>query len=45
MSHPWRLSLQAWIGLLTLGLTLWLTITYAGLVLSEPIVHESTKER
>ncbi len=33
MSHPWRLSLQAWIGLLTLGLTLWLTITYASLVL------------
>jgi len=32
-SHPWRLSLQAWIGLLTLGLTLWLVITYAGLVL------------
>ncbi len=32
-SHPWRLSLQAWIGLLTLGLTLWLAITYAGLIL------------
>jgi predicted PurR-regulated permease PerM len=32
-SNPWRLSLQAWIGLLTLGLTLWLMITYAGLVL------------
>jgi predicted PurR-regulated permease PerM len=32
-SQPWRLSLQAWISLLTLGLTLWLTITHAGLVL------------
>lgn len=31
--HPWRLSLQAWLGLLTLGLAFWLTITYAGLLL------------
>jgi predicted PurR-regulated permease PerM len=30
---PWRISLQAWIGLLALGLGLWLTITYAGLLL------------
>jgi predicted PurR-regulated permease PerM len=30
---PWRLSLQAWIALLALGLALWLTITYAGLLL------------
>jgi predicted PurR-regulated permease PerM len=35
MSTPpaWRLSLRTWFGLLTLGLTLWLTITYAGLIL------------
>jgi predicted PurR-regulated permease PerM len=30
---PWRLSLRSWIGLLALGLTLWLTITYATLLL------------
>lgn len=30
---PWRLSLQAWVGLLTLGLAFWLTITYASLLL------------
>lgn len=30
---PWRLSLQAWISLLALGLTLWVAITHAGLIL------------
>ena len=29
----WRLSLQAWLGLLALGLLLWLTITYVGLLM------------
>lgn len=36
MSKPsragWRLSSQAWLGLLALGLLLWLTIIYAGLL-------------
>ncbi len=30
---PWRLSLRTWVTLLALGLALWLTITYAGLIL------------
>jgi predicted PurR-regulated permease PerM len=29
----WRLSLHGWLGLLALGLVLWLTITYAGLLM------------
>jgi predicted PurR-regulated permease PerM len=29
----WRLSSQAWLGLLALGLFLWLTVTYAGLLM------------
>jgi predicted PurR-regulated permease PerM len=29
----WRLSLHVWLGLLALGLLLWLTITYAGLLM------------
>jgi predicted PurR-regulated permease PerM len=29
----WRLSLQAWLGLLALGLLLWLTITHAGMLM------------
>jgi predicted PurR-regulated permease PerM len=29
----WRLSLQAWLGLLALGLVLWLMVTYAALLL------------
>jgi predicted PurR-regulated permease PerM len=35
MSSPpvWRLSPRTWVGLLALGLTLWLTITYARLIL------------
>ncbi len=29
----WHLSSQAWLGLLALGLVLWLTVTYAGLLM------------
>jgi predicted PurR-regulated permease PerM len=32
-SGSWRLSFQAWIGLLTLGIALWFTLTYAELLL------------
>jgi predicted PurR-regulated permease PerM len=31
-SRPWRLSLQAWLGLLGLGLAMWLIISYASLL-------------
>jgi predicted PurR-regulated permease PerM len=33
MNQSWRLSWQAWFGLLGLGLALWLAITYAGLIM------------
>jgi predicted PurR-regulated permease PerM len=33
MKRSWRLSWQAWVGLLGLGLLLWVTITYAGLIM------------
>jgi predicted PurR-regulated permease PerM len=32
-SFSWRLIVQVWAGLLALGLALWFTITYAGLIL------------
>jgi predicted PurR-regulated permease PerM len=32
-SRSWHLSFQAWIGLLTLGVALWFTVTHAGLLL------------
>jgi predicted PurR-regulated permease PerM len=39
MTPPrWRISLQAWVGLLLLGLALWLMVTYAGLLLEVAFV-------
>jgi predicted PurR-regulated permease PerM len=37
-SRSWRLSFQAWIGLLTLGVALWFTVTNAGLLLEVLLV-------
>jgi predicted PurR-regulated permease PerM len=33
MNQTWRISWQVWVGLLGLGLTLWVIITYAGLMM------------
>ena len=37
-SNPWRISLQAWVALLGLGLALWLIITHWGLLVEIAIV-------
>jgi predicted PurR-regulated permease PerM len=37
-SLAWRLSLQAWIGLLTLGLSLWLVVTQVGLLVEMSLI-------